>query len=129
MKIKVKQILLKDGEGKREWFPKTFGSWEGFESYIAGLRLQCSELGYYKTNVEVTFDDGFKYAARYEFYKQWQKNKSLRLHIRQHCEFYTGENKPNYLTPEQYESCLNMLGAERTETTAMYKEILEKYDV
>jgi len=131
--VKVKSILLKSGEGRPEWYPRTFGSFEAFESGMRDIQ-QAIMLdfggkwsgGYYKMDVVVTWEDGETYTARYDLERP-EKYASLQKHIRNHCRFHGGIWKPAHLTMSQYNHYLHEYATACNPVE--YLAYLEKYDL
>lgn len=85
---------------------------------------QC-ELGYNKTKIEVTFEDGETYAGRWDVKKYGSENNDIKIrqHIRDNCEFYAGLRKPQHLSLEQYQACLRHFDPKE------FIDFLNRYDI
>jgi hypothetical protein len=128
MKHQVNEIKLTGGEGKPEWYGRTFSSWDAFEHYIYGLRAKLPKdmLGIIKADATVVFDDGKEYYARWGFKPTTKEHETLRAHIRTFAQFYTGHHCPRHLTTEQYASLMARYSPEEKQS---YADFLANYEV
>lgn len=79
-------------------------------------------LGCFKCDVEITFEDGFTYDARYEAKPD---GLSLERHVRNNCEFYSGRDPHPWMGEKRYRSLLKDLV--KPEAAALYGKILDEY--
>jgi hypothetical protein len=62
--------------------------------------------GYHKTKFEIEFADGTIYEGRYDLKRHDVFWADLGRHVRQFCEFYSGQRRPEHMTKQEYQSCL-----------------------
>lgn len=116
--VKIKSILFADGEGKASWYGRTFDTYNQFDAYIRTLPTPA--MGYYKTDVILTFEDGLTYKARYDMRDE---REYLQDHLWNHNLFYGGVYRPSHLTVEQYKNYLSNFN------TKPSIEFLLKYEI
>ena len=80
--------------------------WEKAQKRLNAIAAATPEdlLGYHKTDITITFEDGEAYEGRLDIKHIHSENADHRLakHIRHFFHFYTRRWKPFHLTNEQY---------------------------
>lgn len=121
--IKPKLIRFCKAEGRindgitGKWFE--FTNFKDVNHFI--YSLERTELGCYKCDYSVEFDDGFIYNGHYELDND---PEFLNFHIRRNWIFYSG-NKPNHFTEEQFQNYLKFCEVD----TAFFKNLRENYSL
>jgi len=80
--------------------------------------------GYDKCDFTITWADGETYTGRYDLKRHdGGFTDLLGYHVRSFLTFYSGNRRPDWMTPDQYEQTLN--GVNRSE----YSDFLSKYEI
>ena len=108
-KIPAKSIHIPFMEGKTGWSNKTFHGadcWEQFQQYMYEISGYIDTdnvinkrkwLGCYKTDFEVTFEDGHLYKGCYGLQQNGlDDNDTLSQHIINFCLVYSGQKRPTH---------------------------------
>lgn len=94
------------------------------ESFIADNNKEDGkQLGYFKTDFVLTFEDGQTYSGRYDI---GSDSPDLSSHIRDFALTYSGQRKPSHFTDEQWEQFKKVYCSPKS--AEGYKELLEKYE-
>lgn len=132
---KLTKIVVEQAEGLTEDMkPFTFEGENCVEQAEAKLReiaVNGPEMGYYKTDVEVTLADGTVVGLRMDVERLGAVNNDLEIlpHLRRYLEAYSGQVVPEIYkgkyTPEEWlELMCNRNGCEATMSLARALEVL-----
>lgn len=128
-KIQIRKITVQCAEGPSYLCrPKTASNFEEANHLLHAISHDGPDLGYYKTDFTIEFEDGNTYEGRYDVYRWDNPDRELidlQGHVRRFVRFYGGLSKPAHLTEKQYETVIGRSGDQR----AKYREFLEKYEV
>ncbi|MGG3471636.1 hypothetical protein ABES02_29735 [Neobacillus pocheonensis] len=120
--VQVKRIVIVRGEGPSAECGKKgiASSWDEANEILKRMALTAPKEGYYKTDFEILFTNGFIYQGCYELEQRDRVYGNLYEHVKSNCEFYGGICKrlPGHITPEQY---VQLVG----EHTASYLQMLD----
>lgn len=129
-KIKVKRITVQCAEGPSYLCHlKTASNFEEANSLLRAISNDGPDLGYYKTDFVIEFENGDTYEGRFDVYRWDNPDKEpidLQGHVRRFVQFYAGLRKPDRLTEVQYKTIISRGGGE---SVAKFREFLEKYEV
>lgn len=81
--------------------------------------------GYDKTDFTVTFADGQTYQGRFDMMHWSVEMPSLAGHVRGFLRFYAGEERPDHITPQQYQRLLD----QQPELTEATRKFLQSYAI
>lgn len=118
-KIKVKSIRFPFSECPSINTKKEFNSWDAAESHL----FQCGEwnqLGYYKTDFLILFEDGHKYQGRYDI---GSDEPTLRAHVVRVCEMMADRKWPAHLSQDQINHYRKYTNPK------VYVDLLDNYDI
>lgn len=118
-KIKVKSIRFPFSESPSVNTKKEFNSWEAAE---AELRVKGPDLGYFKTDFNITFEDGNEYQGRFDI---GSDHPTLRGHVRAFCEMASLRKRPAHFKDAHWKNWCEM----QSDKAALYCELLDKYDI
>jgi hypothetical protein len=126
-KTRVRKVTIDCAEGPNFILgPKTASSFEEADRLLWKIAEHGPDLGYYKTDFAITFEDGSVYEGRFDV-ERWDKgHPDLRKHVREFVEFYAGLRKPAHLTDKQYQTIVQRAGADGPNE---YKAFLANYEV
>jgi len=83
--------------------------------------------GYDKCDFKITYADGDTYEGRYDLkFHDQTFPELLAWHIRQHCEFYAGTRRPDWMTEDKYQ---DVLASYEEETIQGYKDFIARYEI
>jgi hypothetical protein len=126
-KIKARKITIDCAEGPNFLQgPKTTSSFEEADHLLYQIAEHGPDIGYYKTDFSITFEDGTVYEGRFDVYRWDRERPDLRKHVREFVEFYAGLRKPARLTDKQYQTIIQRSGPDGQ---SQHKAFLENYEV
>jgi len=127
MKIRIKEIWLRKGEGKLPLpNPVTVGTMSEANDILLkwAYGIDKKMLGYDKTDFKIVFEDGSEYGGRLDMKHPTNYNSDHRLDL--HCidklEIYSGRRRPAWMTESKYKAFLESLRLEEA------GEWLDNYD-
>lgn len=97
--------------------------WEQMQSIVDGISDLPAE-GYYKLRFEVTFEDQSTFSGTLCL-DAHRRNNDIAAHVRAHCEFMAGRNRPEHLSPERYQRFLANVDPKPYEQFLAYYQIGE----
>ncbi len=120
--IKVKSIELGFSESNQIPFGKTFGSFRAVNSFLNGIKRP--ELGYYKTDFTVTFEDGEVYTGRYDIGSDLS---TLDGHIKSFLAYVSCRERPTHFKDAHWAH--HCAETEKNGHKSWAEKMLDNYDL
>lgn len=126
-KIRARKIMVNCAEGPTFLLgPKTAYSFDDADLLLWRIAQHGPDLGYYKTDFAIEFEDGTVYEGRFDVARWDRAQPDLRKHVREFVQFYAGLRKPAHLTDRQYQTIIRRAGEDEPRK---YAAFLENYEV
>jgi len=119
-KIKVKSISFPFSESNEVNTKITFSCFAAANAHLRGV--EKPDLGYYKTDFVVVFEDGREYKGRYDIGSDYP---TLEEHIISFCSTYSLRHRPAHFKDEHWKHFCEMYKGESAER---YGEYLDNYE-
>lgn len=105
-RIQLKEIRFGFSESPDVQEGKTFDNWDEAEIYLSRIHRQTIKLrddgemlGYFKTDIVITWEDGFTWQTRYDI---GADAPTIREHIQGFLNVYSGRVKPTHWNDGQW---------------------------
>ena len=124
-KIPVKSIRIEQAEGPTDRLVRaTASSFEQANRYLTRIADMAPKDGsYYKTDVTITWEDGFSTQVREDVVHVSKAAPNLAEHVRRFWAFYAGFHRPDHIDPDRYDALVAENPKRRDDAT----EALKKY--